>query len=72
VAQLSVRFERGEADHLFEVAFGGQALTKNFLDKPDLHALMHYHKEDNPLLIVCVFSRGCNSNISQKYKLRNF
>jgi hypothetical protein len=31
-----------------------------------------YHKEDNHLLIFCVFSRNCSSNISQKYKLGNF
>jgi hypothetical protein len=31
-----------------------------------------YHKEDNHLLIFCVFSRDCSSNISQKYKLGNF
>jgi hypothetical protein len=31
-----------------------------------------YHKEDNHLLIFCVFSRGRGSNISQKYKSGNF
>jgi hypothetical protein len=30
-----------------------------------------YHKEDNPLLIFCVSSRDCSSNISQKYELGN-
>jgi hypothetical protein len=31
-----------------------------------------YHEEDNHLLIFCVFSRGRSSNISQKFKLKNF
>ncbi len=31
-----------------------------------------YPKEDNHLLIFCVFSTGRNSNISQKYILGNF
>jgi hypothetical protein len=31
-----------------------------------------YRKEGNHLLIFCVFSRDCSSNISQKYKLGNF
>ncbi len=30
------------------------------------------NKEDNHLLIFCVFSSGCSSNISQKYKLGKF
>ncbi len=29
------------------------------------------HKEDNHLLIFCVFSRDCSSNISRKNKLEN-
>ncbi len=31
-----------------------------------------YHKEDNHLLIFCVFSRGRSSDISQKYNIGNF
>jgi hypothetical protein len=31
-----------------------------------------YHKEDNHLLIFCVFSKGRSSNMSQKYGLGNF
>jgi hypothetical protein len=31
-----------------------------------------YHKEDNHMLIFCVFSTDRNSNISQKYILGNF
>ncbi len=48
-------------------------------DRPAPKPLSHkdllkwlYHKGENHLLIFCILSRDCSSNISQKYELGNF
>jgi hypothetical protein len=46
------------------------SLFPAYISVTDLKRL--YQIKDNHLLIFCVFSRGCSSNISQKYKLGNF